>query len=187
LFDEVEKANPEVFNVMLQLFDDGRLTDGQGRTVDFKNTVIIMTSNIGSQYIQEYDNYEDMKNKVMQELHKYFRPEFLNRIDETIIFQSLGEKELNKIIDIQLKSFEKRLDDRKINVELTDKAKDFISSKGYDPAFGARPLKRAIQIYLLNPLSSKLIAGEFKEGDKITVNFTRSNKEELEFKKKHLN
>ncbi|MDR1104116.1 MAG: ATP-dependent chaperone ClpB [Endomicrobium sp.] len=186
LFDEVEKANPEVFNVMLQLFDDGRLTDGQGRTVDFKNTVIIMTSNIGSQYIQEYDNYDDMKNKVMQELHKYFRPEFLNRIDETIIFQSLGEKELNRIIDIQLKSFEKRLDDRKIHVELTDKAKDFISSKGYDPAFGARPLKRA-KLYLLNPLSSKLIAGEFKEGDKIIVDFTRSNKEKLEFKKKHLN
>jgi ATP-dependent Clp protease ATP-binding subunit ClpB len=187
LFDEVEKANPEVFNVMLQLFDDGRLTNGQGRTVDFKNTVIIMTSNIGSQYIQEYDNYDDMKNKVMQELHKYFRPEFLNRIDETIIFQSLGEKELNRIIDIQLKSFEKRLDDRKIHVELMDKAKDFISSKGYDLAFGARPLKRAIQLYLLNPLSSKLIAGEFKEGDKIIVDFTRSNKEKLEFKKKHLN
>jgi ATP-dependent Clp protease ATP-binding subunit ClpB len=187
LFDEVEKANPEVFNVMLQLFDDGRLTDGQGRTVDFKNTVVIMTSNIGSQYIQEYDNYDDMKNKVMQELHNYFRPEFLNRIDETIIFQSLGEKELNKIIDIQLKYFEKRLSDRKIHVELTDKAKDFISSKGYDPAFGARPLKRAIQLYLLNPLSSKLISGEFKEADKIIVDFTRSNKEELEFKKKHLN
>ncbi|MDR1087577.1 MAG: ATP-dependent chaperone ClpB [Endomicrobium sp.] len=187
LFDEVEKANSEVFNVMLQLFDDGRLTDGQGRTVDFKNTVVIMTSNIGSQYIQEYDNYDDMKNKVMQELHKYFRPEFLNRIDETIIFQRLGEKELNKIIDIQLKSFEKRLADRKIHVELTDKAKDFIFSKGYDPAFGARPLKRAIQLYLLNPLSSKLIAGEFKEGEKITVDFTRTNKEELEFKKKHLN
>jgi ATP-dependent Clp protease ATP-binding subunit ClpB len=183
LFDEVEKANPEVFNVMLQLFDDGRLTDGQGRTVDFKNTVIIMTSNIGSQYIQEYDNYEDIKNNVMQELHKYFRPEFLNRIDETIIFQSLGEKELNKIIDIQLKSFEKRLYDREIHVELTDKAKDFISSKGYDPAFGARPLKRAIQIYLLNPLSSKLIAGEFTEGDKIIVDFTRNNKEGLELKK----
>jgi ATP-dependent Clp protease ATP-binding subunit ClpB len=187
LFDEVEKANSEVFNVMLQLFDDGRLTDGQGRTVDFKNTVVIMTSNIGSQYIQEYNNYDSMKNKVMQELHKYFRPEFLNRIDETIIFQSLGEKELNKIIDIQLKSFEKRLADRKIHVELTDKAKDFISSKGYDPAFGARPLKRSIQLYLLNPLSSKLIAGEFKEGEKITIDFTRNNKEELEFKKKHLN
>jgi ATP-dependent Clp protease ATP-binding subunit ClpB len=185
LFDEVEKANHEVFNVMLQLFDDGRLTDGQGRTVDFKNTVVIMTSNIGSQYIQEYDNYDDMKNKVMQELHKYFRPEFLNRIDETIIFQSLKEKELNKIIDIQLKSFEKRLADRKIYIELTDKAKDFISLKGYEPAFGARPLKRAIQLYLLNPLSSKLIVGDFKEGDKITVNFTRGSKEELEFKKKH--
>jgi ATP-dependent Clp protease ATP-binding subunit ClpB len=187
LFDEVEKANSEVFNVMLQLFDDGRLTDGQGRTVDFKNTVVIMTSNIGSQYIQEYDNYDDMKNKAMQELHKYFRPEFLNRIDESIIFQSLGEKELNKIIDIQLKSFEKRLADRKIHIELTDKAKDFISLKGYDPAFGARPLKRAIQLYLLNPLSSKLIAGDFKDGDKIAVNFTRGSKEELEFKKKQLN
>jgi ATP-dependent Clp protease ATP-binding subunit ClpB len=187
LFDEIEKANPEVFNVMLQLFDDGRLTDGQGRTVDFKNTVVIMTSNIGSQYIQEYDNYDDMKNKVMQELHKYFRPEFLNRIDETIIFQNLGEKELNKIIDIQLKSFEKRLADRKIHIELTDKAKNFVSLKGYDPAFGARPLKRAIQLYLLNPLSSKLIAGDFKEGDKIAVDFTRGSKGELEFKKKHLN
>jgi ATP-dependent Clp protease ATP-binding subunit ClpB len=187
LFDEVEKANPEVFNVMLQLFDDGRLTDGQGRTVDFKNTVVIMTSNIGSQYIQEYVNYDDMKNKVMHELNKYFRPEFLNRIDETIIFQSLGEKELNKIIDIQIKYLKKRLTERKIYVELTDKAKDFISQKGYDPAFGARPLKRAIQLYLLNPLSSKLIAGQFKEGDKITIDFTRSNKEELEFKKKHLN
>jgi ATP-dependent Clp protease ATP-binding subunit ClpB len=187
LFDEVEKANSEVFNVMLQLFDDGRLTDGQGRTVDFKNTVVIMTSNIGSQYIQEYDNYDDMKNKVMQELHKYFRPEFLNRIDETIIFQSLGEKELNKIIDIQLKSFEKRLGDRKIHVELTDKAKDFISSKGYDPAFGARPLKRAIQLYLLNPLSSKLIAGEFKEGDAITIDITEKNSESLEFNRKYIN
>jgi ATP-dependent Clp protease ATP-binding subunit ClpB len=189
LFDEVEKANPEVLNVMLQLFDDGRLSDGQGRTVDFKNTAIIMTSNIGSQYIQVYGNYEDMKSKVMKELHKYFRPEFLNRIDEIIIFQSLGEKELNRIIDIQLKSFEKRLDDKKIHVEFTDKAKDFILSKGYDPSFGARPLKRAIQIYLLNPLSSKLIAGEFKEGDKISVDFTRSNRENregLELKKRYL-
>ncbi|MDR1662997.1 MAG: ATP-dependent chaperone ClpB [Endomicrobium sp.] len=184
LFDEIEKANLEIFNIMLQLFDDGRLTDGQGRTVDFKNTVIIMTSNIASQYIQEYKNYKDMKNKVMQELHKYFRPEFLNRIDETIIFQNLGEKELSRIIDIQLKFFKKRLDNRKIHVELTDKAKDFILSKGYDPSFGVRPLKRAIQIYLLNPLSSKLIAGEFKEGDKITVDFTRNNEESLELKKK---
>jgi ATP-dependent Clp protease ATP-binding subunit ClpB len=187
LFDEVEKASPEVFNVMLQLFDDGRLTDGQGRTVDFKNTVVVMTSNIGSQYIQGNDNYEDMKTKVTQELHNFFRPEFLNRIDEIIIFQNLNEQQLNKIIEIQIKSFEDRLAARKVHVELTDKAKDFISSKGYAPAFGARPLKRAIQTYLLNPLSSKLISGEFKEGDNITVDSTKKDKDSLEFKKKYTN
>lgn len=188
LFDEIEKASPEVFNIMLQIFDDGRLTDGQGRTVDFKNTVIIMTSNIGSNYIQEIDNYGEMKEKVTGELHKNFRPEFLNRIDEIIIFQKLGEKELNKIIDIQLKSFEKRLADRHMRVELTDKAKEFITNKGYNPAFGARPLKRAIQTYLLNPLSSKLISGEFKEGDSIKVDHLKSkNADELEFKKGYVN
>jgi ATP-dependent Clp protease ATP-binding subunit ClpB len=183
LFDEVEKANPEVFNVMLQLFDDGRLTDGHGRTADFKNTVIIMTSNIGSHYIQDSNNYDDMKTKVTKELHNYFRPEFLNRIDEIIIFQNLTQKELNKIIDIQIKAFESRLAERKIHVELTAKARDFISLKGYDPAFGARPLKRAVQTYLLNPLSSKLISGEFKEGDNITVDVPEKDKEGLEFKK----
>jgi len=183
LFDEVEKANPEVFNVMLQLFDDGRLTDGQGRMVDFKNTVIIMTSNIGSQYIQETENYGEMKEKVTGELSSHFRPEFLNRIDEIIIFKKLSEAELNKIIDIQIKSFEDRLAERKIRVELSDKAKDFIALKGYDPAFGARPLKRAIQTYLLNPLSSKLIAGEFKEGDAIKVDAPKSkDADALEFK-----
>ncbi|GHT35727.1 hypothetical protein AGMMS49592_6040 [Endomicrobiia bacterium] len=187
LFDEVEKANPEVFNVMLQLLDDGRLTDGHGRTVDFKNTVIIMTSNIGSQYIQGSDNYDDMKTKVTKELHNYFKPEFLNRIDEIIIFQNLSEKELNKIIDIQIKAFEGRLTERKIHVELTNKARDFISSKGYDPAFGARPLKRAMQTYLLNPLSSKLISGEFKEEDNIIVDAPKKDKESLEFKKRCMN
>jgi ATP-dependent Clp protease ATP-binding subunit ClpB len=184
LFDEAEKANPEVFNVMLQLLDDGRLTDGQGRTVDFKNTVVIMTSNIGSQYIQGNDNYEDMKTKVVRELHNFFRPEFLNRIDETIIFKNLNEQQLNKIIDIQIKSFEERLTARKIHIELTDKAKDFISAKGYDPAFGARPLKRAIQTYLSNPLSSKLISGEFKEMDNVIVDCPKKDKDSLEFKKK---
>jgi ATP-dependent Clp protease ATP-binding subunit ClpB len=187
LFDEVEKANPDVFNLMLQLFDDGRLTNSQGRTVDFKNTVIIMTSNIGSQYIQRNDNYDDMKIKVMQELHNYFRPEFLNRIDEIIIFQNLNEHQLNKIVDIQIKSFEDRLEKRKIHVELTNKAKDFIASKGYDSAFGARPLKRAVQTYLLNFLSSKLIAGEFKEGDNIIVDVPKKGKDNLEFKKKYMN
>ncbi|MDR0956918.1 MAG: ATP-dependent chaperone ClpB [Endomicrobium sp.] len=182
LFDEIEKANLEVFNVMLQILDDGRLTDGQGRTVDFKNTVIIMTSNIGSRCMQNNDNYKDIKNKITLELHNHFKPEFLNRIDEIIIFQNLSPKELSKIVDIQIKSFKKRLENRKIKVELTDKAKDFISLKGYDPAFGARPLKRAIQTYLLNPLSSKLISGEFKEGDNIIVDSSRKHEDELEFK-----
>jgi ATP-dependent Clp protease ATP-binding subunit ClpB len=185
LFDEVEKANLEVFNVMLQLFDDGRLTDGRGKTVDFKNTVVIMTSNIGSQYIQESDNYDKVKNKVTQELRNYFRPEFLNRIDEIIIFRILGATELNKIIDIQIKSFERRRTAKNIHVDLTAKAKEFIFSKGYDPAVGARPLKRAIQTYLLNPLSSKLISGEFKEGDNISVN-AAEKEGSLEFKKKYV-
>jgi ATP-dependent Clp protease ATP-binding subunit ClpB len=187
LFDEIEKANPEVFNVMLQLFDDGRLTDGRGRTVDFKNTVVIMTSNIGSVYIQEED-YDKTKEKVLEELRRSFKPEFLNRIDETVIFRKLGEKELCKIIDIQLKSFEKRLSEKNIYVELTDKAKDFISQKGYNPAFGARPLKRSVQTYLLNPLSQKLISGEFKEGDKIKIDASKSKtSQELEFKKSYAN
>ena len=192
LFDEIEKASPEVFNIMLQIFDDGRLTDGHGRTVDFKNTVIIMTSNIGSQYIQGYDDFGKIKNKVMQELHNYFKPEFLNRIDEIIIFKNLSEQELNKIIDIQIKSFECRLVKKNIHIELTNKAKDFISLKGYDPTFGARPLKRAIQTYLLNPLSSQLISGKFKEGDNIIVDVTKfdnTGKEisGLEFKKRYIN
>jgi len=187
LFDEVEKANPEVFNIMLQLFDDGRLTDGRGRTVDFKNTVVIMTSNIGSQYIQTCSDYNEIKNKVTQELRSCFRPEFLNRIDETIIFQNLGERELNKIIDIQIRSFEGRLAAKNIHVELTNRAKDFISLKGYDSAFGARPLKRAIQTYLLNPLSSKLISGEFKEGDSIVADAAGKDEDGLEFKKRYVN
>jgi ATP-dependent Clp protease ATP-binding subunit ClpB len=188
LFDEAEKAGAEVFNVMLQLLDDGRLTDGQGRTVDFKNTVVIMTSNIGSRHIGETENHEEMKEKVNSELRNYFRPEFLNRIDDIIIFRKLSEKELNKIIDIQISAFEKRLAARNISVELTDKAKDFISHKGYDPAFGARPLKRAVQSYLLNPLSLKLISGEFKEGDAVKIDAPKSkNAQELEFKKSYVN
>jgi ATP-dependent Clp protease ATP-binding subunit ClpB len=188
LFDEIEKANPEVFNVLLQLLDDGRLTDGQGRTVDFKNTVVIMTSNAGSQYIRETENYEEMKEKVNGELRSCFRPEFLNRIDDIIIFGKLNEKELNKIIDIQIAAFEKRLAQRNIHVLLSDKAKDFISAKGYEPAFGARPLKRAIQTYLLNPLSSKLISGEFKEGDTVKIDVPRAKSaQELEFKKGYVN
>ncbi|MDR1522496.1 MAG: ATP-dependent chaperone ClpB [Endomicrobium sp.] len=183
LFDEVEKASTEVFNVMLQLFDDGRVTDGQGTTVDFKNTVIIMTSNIGSQYIQPGKDDEEIKININQELRTFFRPEFLNRIDEIIIFKNLNSSELNKIIDIQIKTLQERLLLRKINVNLTDKAKDFLSLKGYDPVFGARPLKRAIQTYLLNPLSSKIILGDFKEGDVISVDVSKKDVQSLEFKK----
>ena len=180
LFDEIEKAHPEVFNVMLQLLDDGRLTDSKGRTVDFKNTVIIMTSNLGSQIIQESADYKEMRKKVDEVLHLQFKPEFLNRIDEIIIFNRLQKEDIRKIIDIQLQSITKRLAERKISIQLTDKAKDFIANKGYDPSFGARPLKRALQTYLLNPLSLELIAGKFPEGSKIKVDL---DKEELKFKK----
>ncbi|MDR2676783.1 MAG: ATP-dependent chaperone ClpB [Endomicrobium sp.] len=175
LFDEIEKSNTEVFNIMLQMFDDGRLTDGHGKTIDFKNTVIVMTSNIGSQHIQGFYDYTETKNKIIHELHNYFKPEFLNRIDEIIIFHKLNKQELNKIVDIQLKLLENRFAGKNINVKLTDNAKNFISSKGYDPVFGARPLKRAIQTYLLNPLSLKLISGEFKEGDKIIIDISNEN------------
>jgi ATP-dependent Clp protease ATP-binding subunit ClpB len=186
LFDEIEKAHPDVFNVLLQLLDDGRLTDSQGRTVDFKNTVIIMTSNIGSAWIEAESSDEQIKEKVLSELHKHFRPEFLNRIDDTVIFKRLDEKELGKIIELQLKAFANRLEEKKIFINLSEKAKDFIAQKGYDPAFGARPLKRALQTYLLNPLSERLIAGDFKEGNTIKVELSEK-KQELEFKKALLN
>lgn len=182
LFDEIEKAHPEVFNVMLQLLDDGRLTDSRGRTVDFKNTVVIMTSNIGSQWIQESSDYNEIKKKTDEALHAHFKPEFLNRIDEIIIFRRLEKEDLRKIIDIQLAALAARLAERKITFVLTDKAKDFISEQGYEPAFGARPLKRALQTFVLNPLSSKLIAGEFSEGDNVKIDISKSSAE-LIFKK----
>src|SRR5262249_35860328 len=147
LFDEIEKAHPEVLNVLLQLLDDGRLTDGKGRTVDFKNVVVIMTSNLGSQFIAEHtgEMNEGVRRQVMDALRQHFRPEFLNRVDEIIFFHSLGLEHMKQIIDIQVHSLLKRLEDRKIHVELTDAAKRFIVSEGYDPMYGARPLKRTIQ------------------------------------------
>jgi ATP-dependent Clp protease ATP-binding subunit ClpB len=184
LFDEIEKAHPEVFNLLLQILDDGRLTDGQGRTVDFKNTVIIMTSNIGSNWIQESADYNEMRKRVEEALQAHFRPEFLNRIDETIIFRRLGADELQGIIDIQLTIVEKRLAERGLHIELTRAARSFLAKQGYDPAFGARPLKRAVQQHILNPLSTKIIAGEFKDGDHITIDLNRKGAEEmLEFRK----
>ena len=181
LFDEVEKAHSDVFNVLLQVLDDGRITDGQGRTVDFKNTVIIMTSNIGSQFIMEDLPVDERNRRVMEALRGHFRPEFLNRIDETIIFDRLTDKETTSIVDIQLKRLLKRLDQQNIRLELTDKAKKFLAKEGYDPAYGARPLKRVIQQQILNPLSVAILEGEFGEGDKIVADV---DKDHLVFSKK---
>jgi ATP-dependent Clp protease ATP-binding subunit ClpB len=177
LFDEIEKAHHDVFNVLLQVLDDGRLTDGQGRTVDFKNTIVIMTSNIGSPMIQEfYANAErgtgnaeqaELERLVKAELKNHFRPEFLNRVDDIIIFHSLSEAQIGQIVDVQLATVAKRLADQKITLELTPAAKQLIAKEGYDPQFGARPLKRAIQDLLLNPLATKLLDGEIKPGDHV--------------------
>ena len=167
LFDEIEKAHHEVFNVLLQVLDDGRITDGQGRTVDFKNAVIIMTSNIGSQYITEEESRESRSRLVMDALRAHFRPEFLNRVDDIIIFDRLKEDDLKKIVDIQLHRLTKRLEQQKIRLELSDSAKAFIAREGYDPVYGARPLKRVIQKQILDPLSLDILEGKFHEGQTI--------------------
>ena len=169
LFDEIEKAHQDVFNVLLQVLDDGRITDGQGRTVDFKNTVIIMTSNIGSQFITEETSAEARERLVIEALRQHFRPEFLNRIDDIIIFDRLTEEELKKIVEIQLKRLVRRLENQKITLELSDAAKALIAKHGYDPVYGARPLKRAIQKDVLDPLSMDLLEGKFHEGQTIRV------------------
>jgi ATPases with chaperone activity, ATP-binding subunit len=169
LFDEIEKAHADVFNVLLQVLDDGRITDGQGRTVDFKNTVIIMTSNIGSQYITEEESSAARERLVMDALRAHFRPEFLNRVDEIIIFDRLTEADLKKIVDIQISRLTKRLAQQNIALELTDAAKALLAREGYDPVYGARPLKRVIQRDLLNPLSIDILEGKFREGQTIKV------------------
>jgi len=171
LFDEIEKAHPEVFNVLLQVLDDGRLTDGHGRTVDFRNTVIIMTSNIGSQWIHELGGRDDeeMRRRVMEALRTSFRPEFLNRVDEVVIFNSLQRPQLMQIVKIQIGRLRKLLADRKLDIELTDAALAYLAEVGYDPAFGARPLKRAIQRELADKLALRLLEGEFRDGDTVLV------------------
>ncbi|HHF98473.1 ATP-dependent chaperone ClpB [Candidatus Aerophobetes bacterium] len=171
LFDEIEKAHPDVFNILLQILDDGRLTDSQGRTVDFKNTVIIMTSNIGSRWIEELSDREKIRQKIREALRSHFRPEFLNRIDEIIVFNRLTQEDIKKIVDIQMGLVQKRLSEKKIEIFLTPKAKEFLAERGYDPVFGARPLKRIIQREVLDPLAMKILEGEFQEGDRIKVDF----------------
>lgn len=169
LFDEIEKAHPDVTTILLQILDDGRLTDSQGRHIDFKNTLIIMTSNIGSEFIHEAKTVEEAAPKVMQALHHHFRPEFLNRIDDTILFNRLDEKTLRHIVDIQLVDLNKRLQEKHLKLDVNDSVKDFLAKEGYDPIFGARPLKRTIITQLQNPLAMKLLQGEFKPGDTIKV------------------
>jgi ATP-dependent Clp protease ATP-binding subunit ClpB len=170
LFDEIEKAHPEVFNVMLQVLDDGRLTDGQGRTVDFRHAVIIMTSNVGSEYIQEYaTDYEKMKDLVMEAMHQRFKPEFLNRIDEFVIFHSLDMARIKEVVGIQMKRLEERLRGKKLRIEISESARELLAREGYQPAFGARPLKRVIQRLVQDPLARRIIAGEVAEGAMIGV------------------
>jgi len=198
LLDEIEKAHPEVFNTLLQILDDGRLTDGHGRTVDFKNTVVIMTSNAGVELIKREGqmgfasakdeakttkNYETMKDKVMNEVKKRFRPEFLNRLDDIIVFHELSEEQLRKIVDLMVEDLQKRMAEHKLGIELTDKAKSWLAREGYDPVFGARPLRRVIERQVENPLSSQLLRGELKEGDTVKVDLDKAGKA-LTFKTK---
>ncbi len=183
LFDEIEKAHQDVFNVLLQILDDGRLTDGQGRTVDFKNTIVIMTSNIGSQYISELTEEGDeseIRNRVMEALRSHFRPEFLNRVDDIIIFHRLTREQIKQIVDIQIKRLQKRLEERRIEFTLTEKAKDLLATEGYDPVYGARPLKRVLTRRVQDPLAMKILSGDIKEGNKVELDV---KKDELVFKK----
>jgi ATP-dependent Clp protease ATP-binding subunit ClpB len=173
LMDEVEKAHPDVFNILLQVLDDGRLTDSHGRTVDFRNTIIVMTSNLGSDLIQEISNkkgdYFAMRDAVLGVVGKHFRPEFINRIDETVVFHPLDEEQIRVIADIQINRLRSRLIERELNLTLSKEALDYLAASGYDPVYGARPLKRAIQQHIENPLAQEILAGKFVPGDTIAV------------------
>ncbi len=171
LLDEVEKAHADVFNILLQVLDDGRLTDGQGRTVDFRNTVIVMTSNLGSQLIQEFhgESYDKMKAAVMEVVAQHFRPEFINRIDEAVVFHSLDKDQIINIAKIQIDRIKQRLVAKDFHLKFENGAMDYIAERGYDPVYGARPLKRALQQLLENPLAEDILSGKFKPGDTIEV------------------
>ena len=177
MFDEIEKAHPDVFNILLQLLDDGRLTDNQGRTVDFKNTIVIMTSNLGSSYLTENIHQDgsidpSVKAQVEEELKHHFRPEFINRIDDIVVFSPLTESQIEKIIDLTLKSLSARLKDRDITLHLTDAAKSYIAREAYDPLYGARPVKRYLQKYVETELAEMIIRGDCKDGDLVNVDAT---------------
>ncbi|MEC7533487.1 MAG: AAA family ATPase, partial [Pseudomonadota bacterium] len=172
LFDEIEKAHPDVFNVLLQVLDDGRLTDGQGRTVDFTNTIIVLTSNLGSQYIAglgDDDPVEKVEDQVMDVVRAHFRPEFLNRLDEIILFHRLAQEHMAPIVDIQVARVQKLLKDRKIVLDLTEAAKKWLGRVGYDPVYGARPLKRAVQRYVQDPLADMILAGNVPDGSTVRI------------------
>jgi len=186
LLDEIEKAHPDVFNLLLQVLEDGRLTDSFGRKVDFRNSIVIMTSNVGAELIRrtgsigfkspkEDVTYQEMKQKLLDEVKKTFKPEFLNRVDDTIVFRPLAKEDLVQIVDIEIKQVAARLQDQKISIEVTREAKDFLIEKGFDPVFGARPLKRTIQRFLEDPLASDIIAKKLKEGSSVRV--VRKNEE----------
>jgi ATP-dependent Clp protease ATP-binding subunit ClpB len=177
LLDEVEKAHPDVFNVLLQALDDGRMTDGQGRTVDFKNTVMVMTSNIGSHTIQsmDYSNYDALKNTVMGEVKTSFKPEFINRIDEVVVFHGLGRDDVSAILSVQLKRLESRLASLDIGLNVHSDVLELLGDSGFDPAYGARPLKRAIQSEVENPLSKLILEGQFGSGDTIFVEVAKGS------------
>jgi ATP-dependent Clp protease ATP-binding subunit ClpA len=192
LFDEIEKAHPEVFNVLLQILDDGRLTDGQGRTVSFKNTVVVMTSNVGTGFVEKASigfsvhakdsKNDDTRRRLLEALRHQFRPEFLNRVDDIIVFNTLSREHLTQIVNIQIENVGKLLKDRKVKLEVTEAARDLIISEGYDPQFGARPMRRAVQRLIQDPLALKLINGEFLEGDTILVDAPKQG-EGLQFTK----
>jgi ATP-dependent Clp protease ATP-binding subunit ClpC len=193
LFDEIEKAHPEVWNSLLQILDDGRLTDGQGRVVDFRNTVLIMTSNLGTEFVKKGgtlgflksgENYEDREaeEKIQQELKSTFRPEFLNRIDEIIMFSPLTLEQMYSIVDLQMKEVRLRLEEHGLSATLTESAREWLAKEGFDSIFGARPLRRALQKYVESPLSVSLLSGQFSEGDQVVVDFD-AEKKEIVFRK----
>jgi len=175
LLDEIEKAHPDVFNILLQLLDDGRLTDGHGRTVDFRNTMIILTSNLGSHHfgdpLTSSDRFEDVQRKIMEEIRHFFRPEFVNRLDDIVIFRPLGVNEIRQIVDIQYQALGKRLADRGIQIILTDEAATHIASAGFDPLYGARRLKRQIQKDIMNPLAVEILRGSIRDGSRVSVDY----------------